>query len=195
MSADFILDRCEAIPALIGNHRDFLIIAGLAGTAKDTAALTEDGDHLFALAGAMGGACMIGLGLALAQPEKKILVVTGDGELLMNIGCLASIALVNPANLSILCVDNGHYGETGYQRSHTSFDTNLEQMAQGAGLTATRTITTAEQIPDGARLLREANGTSFVVARVKPTPPPKVRRNMDPSACRHRFRAALLTEG
>ena len=193
MAAEFILDRREVVPALIGDHRDFLIIAGLAGTAKDTAALTEDADHLFAMAGAMGAASMMGLGLALAQPEKKILVVTGDGELLMNIGCLASIALLNPANLSILCVDNGHYGETGNQLSHTSFSTNLEQMAQGAGLTATRTISSPEQIAAGAQLLREANSTSFVVVRVKPTPPPAVRRNMDPSACRHRFRSALLS--
>ncbi len=194
MSTDFILDRRDAVPALISCHQDFLIVAGLAGTAKDMASLTQDANHLFAMAGAMGAAAMLGLGLALAQPEKKILVVTGDGELLMNIGSLATIALMNPANLSILCVDNGHYGETGYQRSHTSFATDLEQIAQGAGITATRTISTPDEIASGAQLLREANATSFVVLRVKPTPPPAVKRNMDPSACRHRFRNALLAE-
>src|SRR4029450_1266417 len=85
------------------------------------------------IGGALGGACMIGLGLALAQRDRRVLVVTGDGELLMNVGALATIALLNPPNLSIVCVDNGHYGETGCQKSHTSLGPDLEQMAQGAG--------------------------------------------------------------
>src|SRR5215813_12906679 len=110
----FILDRREAIPALIGRHEDFLIVTGLAGTSRDIAALTSDGAHTYTMAGAMGGACMIGLGLALARRDKQVLVVTGDGELLMNIGSLATIAVINPPNLSVACVDNGHYGETGY---------------------------------------------------------------------------------
>jgi len=194
MHTEFILDRREAVPALVGDHRDFLIVAGLAGTARDMGALTEDADHLFAMAGAMGAASMTGLGLALAQPQRKVLVVTGDGELLMNIGSLATIALLNPPNLSILCVDNGHYGETGYQRSHTSFGTDLERMAQGAGITTTRSVSSPDQITGAAQLLREANATSFVVLRVKPTDPPSYRRNMDPGACRLRFRQALLEE-
>src|ERR1700730_5528125 len=80
----FILARRQAFPALIGRHDDFLIVSGLAGTSRDVAALTEDGVHTYTMAGAMGGACMIGLGLALARPDKRVLVVTGDGELLMN---------------------------------------------------------------------------------------------------------------
>ncbi len=192
MNTELILDRYDAVPAVVGDHRDFLIVAGLAGTAKDMASLTHDGDHLFALAGAMGAACMIGLGLALARPEKKILVATGDGELLMNVGALATIAQMNPPNLSILCVDNGHYGETGYQQSHTSFGTDLERMAQGAGISTTRTISAPDQIADGARVLRESNCASFVVLKVKPTDAPAFRRTMDPGACRYRFRRALL---
>ena len=96
----FVLDRREAVPALIGTHQDFLIVTGLAGTSRDMAALTEDGAHTYTMAGAMGGACMIGLGLALARRDKQVLVVTGDGELLMNIGALATIAVMNPPNLS-----------------------------------------------------------------------------------------------
>jgi phosphonopyruvate decarboxylase len=111
----FILDRRNAAPALIGPHQDFLIVSGLAGTSRDVATLTQDAAHAYTMAGAMGGACMIGLGLALAHPDKRILVVTGDGELLMNIGALTTIALMNPPNLAIICVNNGHYGETGYQ--------------------------------------------------------------------------------
>ncbi|TFH54308.1 MAG: thiamine pyrophosphate-binding protein, partial [Candidatus Zixiibacteriota bacterium] len=126
---DFVLDRCQAVPALVGRHQDFLIVTGLAGTAKDIAALTDDGDHIYTLAGAMGAATMMGFGLALAQPARRVLVVTGDGELLMNVGSLATMAVVNPPNLSIVCVDNGHYGETGYQMSHTSLGVDLEKMA------------------------------------------------------------------
>ncbi len=192
VAPDFILDRCEAVPALVGRHDDFLIVSGLAGTSRDVAALTQDGAHTYTMAGAMGGACMIGLGLALARPDKRVLVVTGDGELLMNIGALATIAVVNPPNLAIVCVDNGHYGETGYQKSHTSLGVDLERIAAGSGIKATRTVATEGQLVDGARMLRESNGTAFVVLRVKPTDPPAFTRNMDPSACRYRFRTALL---
>ena len=192
VDAGFVLDRCEAVPALVGRHDDFLIVSGLAGAARDVAALTRDGAHAYTMAGAMGGAAMIGLGLALARPERRVLVVTGDGELLMNLGALATIAVINPPNLAILCVDNGHYGETGYQKSHTSLGVDLEKIATGSGIKATRTVAAECELADGARLLREGNGTAFVVLRVKPTDPPAFKRNFDPSACRHRFRAALL---
>src|SRR3984957_12316916 len=163
IAAGFVLDRREAGPGLIGRHEDFLFVTGLAGTARDIAALTRDGAPIYTMAGAMGGACMIGLGLALARPDRRVLVVTGDGELLMNVGALATIAVVNPANLAIVCVDNGHYGETGYQKSHTSLGVDLEKIAAGSGIKATRTIASREEIQDGARLLREGNGTAFVV--------------------------------
>src|ERR1700674_3564560 len=144
------------------------------------------------MAGAMGGACMIGLGLALARRDRRVLVATGDGELLMNIGSLATIAVMNPSNLSIVCVDNGHYGETGYQKSHTSLGVDLEKMAVGAGIKRTLTVEGDAEIAAGARLIREGNGTAFVVLRVKPTEPPSFKRDMDPALCRSRFRAALL---
>ncbi|HEX2654297.1 MAG TPA: thiamine pyrophosphate-dependent enzyme [Xanthobacteraceae bacterium] len=187
----FILDRREAVPALIGSHEDFLIVAGLAGTARDVAALTDDGAHVYTMAGAMGGACMLGLGLALARSDRRVLVVTGDGELLMNIGALATIAVLNPPNLSILCVDNGHYGETGYQKSHTSLGVDLEKIASGSGIKLTRTVADASAISDGARLLRQGNGTAFVLLRVKPTEPPSYKRNFDMAFCRDRFKSAL----
>jgi len=191
ITPQFLLDRCEAVPALIGRHEDFLIIAGLAGTARDLAALTGDGAHIYTLAGAMGGACMMGLGLALARPDKRVLVVTGDGELLMNLGSLATIAVLNPANLAIVCVDNGHYGETGYQQSHTSLGVNLERIAAGSGLKRTLAVQQADGLAEGARLIREGNGTAFVLLRVKPTEPPVYKRNFDLAECRVRFRTAL----
>jgi thiamine pyrophosphate-dependent acetolactate synthase large subunit-like protein len=118
-------------------------------------------------------------------------VVTGDGELLMNVGALATIAVVNPPNLSIVCVDNGHYGETGYQKSHTSLGTDLERIAVGAGIKLTRTIEQQADIATGARLIRDGNATSFVLLRVKPTEPPSYQRLLDPALARIRFRAAL----
>src|ERR1700736_2998518 len=187
----FVLERSEAVPALIGRHEDFLIISGLGGTACDVGAVTGDPAHVYSRAGAMGAACMMGLGLALARAQKRVLVVTGDGELLMNIGALASIAVIDPPNLAILCVDNGHYGETGWQKSHTSLGVDLEKIAVGCRIKHTHTASTQADLAGGARLLREANGTCFVVLRVKPTDPAPFKRNFDASRLRDRFRAAL----
>ena len=188
----FVLDRGTAVPALVGRQEDFLHIAGLAGTAYDIASLTRGGAHAYALAGAMGAACMMGLGLALARPDRRVLVTTGDGELLMSLGALATIAVMNPPNLSILCVDNGHYGETGYQVSHTSLGVDLEAIAVGSGIKLTRTVETEADIAEGARILREGNATAFVLLRVKPNDPPKAKLNLHGAVCREAFRKALL---
>jgi thiamine pyrophosphate-dependent acetolactate synthase large subunit-like protein len=190
--SSYVLDRKDAIPTLIPNPQDYLFVAGLAGTARDVAALTEDGANAYTLAGAMGAAVSMGLGLALARPDKKVLVLTGDGELLMNVGSLATVAVLNPPNLGIICVDNGHYGETGYQLSHTSLGVDLERMAAGAGIKATRSIDKASELADGARMIRESNGTFFMLLRVKPGDPPAFKRDLDGSNGRVRFRMGLL---
>ena len=189
---EFTLDRNDAVPRLVGRHEDFLVVAGLAGTARDLTYLSGDAPHVFALAGAMGAATAMGLGLALARPDRRVLVVTGDGELLMNVGTLATAAIVNPPNLAIVCVDNGHYGETGFQKSHTSLGVDLEQMAIGAGIRTTRTISRTEQIPEASRLIREGNGTSFVLMRVQPNESPPHKRDLDPTTEKLRFRSALI---
>ncbi len=188
----FLLDRSKAVPALVGRAEDFCIVSGLAGAFYEMAALTNNGSNYYGLGGAMGAACMMGFGLALARPEKRVLVVTGDGELLMSLGALATIGAINPPNLSILCVDNGHYGETGYQKSHTSRGIDLETFAQGAGIKMTCTVATEEHIPNGARMLRTGNGTAFVLLSVRPTDGLKVKASLDGAACRLRFRDALL---
>ena len=192
IEAGFVLDRREALPSLIGRHEDFLIVSGLAGTSKDIAALTRDGTHTYTMAGAMGGATMIGLGLALARRDRQVLVATGDGELLMNLGSLATIAVMNPPNLAVVCVDNGHYGETGYQRSHTSLGVDLEKIAAGSGIKRTMTVAAESDIAAGARLIREGNGAAFVLLRVKPMDPPGYKRDLNPASCRVRFRTANL---
>ena len=187
----FVLERSEAVPALIGKHEDFLFVTGLGGSACDVGAVTGDSAHVYSLGGAMGAPCMIGLGIALARPDKRVLVVTGDGDLLMSVGSLATIAVIDPPNLAIVCVDNGHYGETGWQKSHTSLGVDLEKMAAGAGIKRTCTVAAAADIANGARMIREGNGTSFVLLRVKPTEPAEFKRNFDASFCRDRFKAAL----
>jgi thiamine pyrophosphate-dependent acetolactate synthase large subunit-like protein len=186
-----VLERGEAVPKLIGRHEDFLVVTGLGGTAHDVGSVTGDKAHVFSLSGAMGAACMIGLGLALAQPKKRVLVVTGDGELLMNIGALATISVMNPPNLAIVCVDNGHYGETGWQKSHTSLGIDLEKIAAGAGIKCTMTVAQESDLPTGSRFIREGNSTGFVLLRVKPTEPPQFKRNFDAAFCRDRFKRAL----
>ena len=188
----FELDRREAVPALIGNHEDFLIVAGLAGTAYDVSALTGGASNAYPLGGAMGAAVTMGLGLALARPDKRVLVATGDGELLMNVGALATVGILNPPNLRILCVDNGHYGETGYQRSHTSLGVDLERMAIGAAIPSTCTVQRKSDIAAGARMLREGNGTCFVLLRVSTQDSDKSKLSLDASAVRTSFRHALL---
>ena len=187
----FELDRRDAVPRILGDAGEFLIVSGLAGASKDVAAATDDSDKVFTMAGAMGAAVSIGVGLALARPAKQVLVVTGDGELLMNLGTLATAAVMDPKNLSILCVDNGHYGETGYQRTHTSFGTDLEAVARATGISHTQTVDQQEEIPSGRDLLRNRDGLSFVLLRVKATEPPRYKRNLRADECRVRFRKAL----
>lgn len=189
------IDRRELLPQLFENPGDYLIVSGLAGAAKDTAALTKDGPNLYTMAGTMGAAVAMGLGVALNAPDRKVVVVTGDGELLMGIGSLVTVASMAPSNLSIVCIDNAQHGETGGQAGHTGQKTDLETIAKGAGLPSTMTISEPEQIADAAAFLASAPGPRFVVARVQGTAPSAYKRNMDPAACRHRFRNAFLSTG
>lgn len=191
MSVTYELDRRAVVPSLIGSHQDFLFVTGLGGTSRDISHLTKDGPNLYALAGAMGASLSLGLGLALARPDKRVMVVTGDGELLMCVGTLATIAVMNPRNLSVLCVDNGHYLETGGQITHTGRGTDLEQIARGCGFKAATTVRTEADVEAGRVVLRNADQCGFVVARVKPTEPPVFKRDMDAASTRRRMKAFL----
>lgn len=127
------LDRRAAVKALLTERGELLVISGLGSSSYD---VFDAGDHAsnFYLWGAMGGAAMVGLGLALAQPRRPVLVITGDGEALMGIGSLLTIATKQPGNLSIAVLDNGHFGETGMQLSHSGLGAKLEVIASGAGI-------------------------------------------------------------
>jgi phosphonopyruvate decarboxylase len=183
MNSERTLDRKLAVPALLGDPSDLLIVAGLAGTAKDIAALTGESPNVFLMGGAMGAAVPFAMGLAYAQPNRRVLAVTGDGDLMMSIGILSTIGVMQPPNLAILCVDNGHYGETGYQQGHTSRGVDLEQIAQGSGIAATHTVSTG------------SNGPAFVWLRVTTERPPAYKRNFDAVERKAIFRRALLGQG
>jgi len=127
MSTNFgSLDRRAAVKALLADRGELLVVSGLGSSSYD---LFDAGDHPgnFYLWGAMGGAAMVGLGLALAQPQRPVLVITGDGEQLMGIGSLLTVAVKKPGNLAIAVLDNGHFGETGMQMSHSGLGAKLDR--------------------------------------------------------------------
>ena len=188
-----VLERRYAVSSLIGDPGDTLFVSGLAGSKDDVLHVVgADSPAAFTLSGAMGAAVAMGLGLALAQPERKVVVVTGDGELLMNVGTLATVGVLNPPNLSIICVDNEHYGETGWQESHTGRGVDIAKMAEGSQIPNVRSVTKQAELAEASQMLRDGNGTSFVLVKVAPTKPPSIYRSRDASWHKGRFREALL---
>jgi thiamine pyrophosphate-dependent acetolactate synthase large subunit-like protein len=129
------LDRRAAVAALLQERGGLLVVTGLGSPSYDVHA-AGDSDANFYLWGAMGSAALIGLGLAQARPERTVLVVTGDGEQLMGMGGLATIGIARPKNLVIVVLDNGHFGETGMQRSHTGLGIEIADIAKACGLEA-----------------------------------------------------------
>ena len=114
------IDRRELLPQLFPNHEEWLFVSGLAGASKDAAALTNDGANIYTMAGTMGAAVAMGLGIALSAPNKNVAAINGDGEMLMGIGSLITVATAQPQNLTIVCEDNAMHGETGRQTGHTA---------------------------------------------------------------------------
>jgi thiamine pyrophosphate-dependent acetolactate synthase large subunit-like protein len=189
--SDAKLDRREVVRALLDQRGELLIVAGLGSSAWDC---TAAGDHplTFPLWGAMGSACMMGLGLALAQPRRRVLVVTGDGEMLMGLGSLATIAAQRPHNLAIVVLDNERYGETGMQESHTAHGVDLAAVALACGFTEAVTIRTDSQIAAVRSGIRQIRGPLLYQVKVKRDPLPLVLPPRDGAYLKHRFREALL---
>ncbi len=185
------IDRRELLPQLFPNQQDWLFVSGLAGASKDAADLTKDGPNLFSMAGGMGSAVPMGLGMALSAPDRDVAVINGDGEMLMGIGSLVTVASASPNNLTIVCEDNAMHGETGRQTGHTSRVANLEAMAKAAGIQSTMTISEPGQIADAIRFIKEAPGPRFLLVRILPTDPCTFKRDMDLAACRVRFKDAF----
>jgi phosphonopyruvate decarboxylase len=190
MGSTDAMHRRDAVEGLLGDLSDLLVVTGLGNAANDVAALTDQGGNVFAMDGVMGAAVSVGLGLALAQPDRRVLVVTGDGELLMNVGALATVAVQRPANLGVLCLDNGSYELTGGQATHTAHGADLAAMALAAGFPAATTVRQPAELAAAGALLR-GDGLAFVRALVAPGNTAYDRLDRNGESIRLRFRRAL----
>ncbi|WP_020656662.1 thiamine pyrophosphate-dependent enzyme [Massilia niastensis] len=179
----FVADLLAAVP-------DALVVTGLGSPSYDVFA-AGDRPGNFYLWGAMGGATSLGLGLALAQPGKSVVVITGDGEQLMGIGSLATIAVKQPANLTIVVLDNGHFGETGMQRSHSSLGTDLVAVAKGSGIADAYSVSAQGGFSQIVERVLARKGTSFTQVFITTDEPERVLPPRDGSFVKNRFRAAL----
>jgi thiamine pyrophosphate-dependent acetolactate synthase large subunit-like protein len=186
------LDRRKVVADILQKRGDALVVPGLGAPTWDTAAA---GDHPldFANWGGMGGAAMIGLGLALAQPRRRVLVITGDGDMLMGLGSLATIAVQKPRNLSVIVLDNEAFGETGMQATHTRYGVDLPAIARASGFRSAGTIYTLSQLRTWIPRLYRQPGPVFASIKVTTERVPMVLpRLRDGVAIKNRFREALL---
>ena len=185
-----MLERREFVRRLLVARGDLLVVSGLGSATYDVAAA---GDHAlnFYLWGAMGGTAMIGLGLALARPERRVAVITGDGDMLMGIGGLATIGVKQPRNLAIVVLDNRSYGETGMQPSHTAAGIDLVAMTRACRFPQARAVSRPDETDDVRALLHAGEGPVFVSARIAPEETPRVLPLRDGHAIKQRFMAAL----
>ncbi len=185
------LDRRAVVASLLKDRGDLLVVGGLGAPSWD---ITAAGDHplTFPLWGAMGSAAMVGLGLALSQPRRGVLVITGDGEMLMGMGSLATIGVQRPANLTLAVLDNESYGETGMQETHTAHGVDLAAIAAACGFTRAETVRDMAGIDALRERLRRNEGPLFAQVKIAADAPPLVLPPRDGGLLKNRFRAALL---
>ena len=186
-----LLARRRVVADLLKRRNGAIVVAGLGAPCWDVAAAGDDPLNFFVWGG-MGGACMVGLGIALAQPKRRVLVITGDGEMLMGLGSLATIGVQQPRNMAVVVCDNEHYGETGMQSTHTGFGVDLAGIASAAGFRAAQTIYTDAQLRDWIPRLLNEDGPIFAGIKVDTAALPLVLPTRDGTALKHRFREALL---
>jgi len=184
------LMRREVVKTLLADRGGMLAIGGLGAPAWDITAAGDTPLNL-PLWGGMGAAAVMGLGLAQAQPERRVLVVTGDGEMLMGIGSLATIAVKRPGNLAIVVLDNEHYGETGMQETATRHGVDLVGMARAAGIADSRLVRTAEELLALHQAIR-AGGLIFAVIKIDEAPQPLVLPPREASILQARMREAIM---
>jgi thiamine pyrophosphate-dependent acetolactate synthase large subunit-like protein len=185
-----MLDRREFVQRLLVDRGDLLVVPGLGSATYDVAAA---GDHPlnFYLWGAMGGTAMIALGLALARPDRRVVAIPGDGDMLMGLGSLATIGVKQPKNLVVVVLDNAHYGETGMQPSHTDAGVDFVAMALACRFHQARTLTRIEEVAEARKLVHTGEGPILVNAKIKPEDVPRVLPLRDGHAIKQRFIAAL----
>ena len=193
-SESYPLKRRDVARALLAERNDMLVIAGLGSTAWDA---TAAGDHplTFPLWGAMGGAVTIGLGLALAQTSRRGLVITGDGEMLMGLGSLATVAAQAPVNLVVCVFDNERYGETGMQLTHTAMGVSLTEVAAACGIRITGEVRSEDQLAEALPVIRNAAGPVFFNIKVRAEKLDFVLPPKNGVELKERFRLALLDDG
>ena len=185
-----MLDRRRVIATLLAARSDKLcIVSGLGSTTYDVASVGDD-DRNFYLWGAMGGASLVGLGLALARPDLRVAVITGDGEILMGLGGLATVGVQRPGNLAIVVFDNGVYAETGMQASHTGAAVDLAAAAKACGVALALDIDDETKLSNLAERLRSFDRTLFARVRIAADEPPRVLPSRDGVALKLRFRRA-----
>jgi thiamine pyrophosphate-dependent acetolactate synthase large subunit-like protein len=184
------IDRREFVARLIAACPQALVITGLGSSTYDVFAAGDRPENFY-LWGAMGGAAVIGLGLALAQPEKSVLVVTGDGEQLMGLGALATVGAQKPANLTIVVLDNGHFAETGMQRSHSSLGTSLSAVARGCGIGNVTEIHESGEVKSLAESVNSRKGCTLAQVYIRADELPRALPSRDGVYIKNRFRAAL----
>lgn len=185
-----VFERRKLVSDLLSNRTDALVISGLGSPTYDVAAV-GDRDENFYLWGAMGLAVSVGLGVAISQPHRRVVVVTGDGEMMMGIGSFATIAAAAPENLAILVLDNELFGETGNQAGLTQGPADIEKMAQGAGFTSTLTATSADQLQLAEELLFTTTGPCLVVAKISRAEDERVLPSRNGAFIAERFRLSL----
>jgi thiamine pyrophosphate-dependent acetolactate synthase large subunit-like protein len=185
------IDRRDVVRGLLRDRADLLVAAGLGASAWD---ITEAGDqpNNFPLWGGMGGAAMLGLGLALAQPKRRVLVITGDGEMLMGLGALCTIAVKKPANLAVVVLDNEHYSETGGQETATRHGVDLAAIARGAGIADARVVTDLTGVDALRAAIHAASAPLFAVVKVAAGNHPLVLPPREGAHLTARFREAVL---
>jgi thiamine pyrophosphate-dependent acetolactate synthase large subunit-like protein len=185
------LDRRAAVASLLTGRGDLLVVSGLGSPTYDVFA-AGDHDANFYLWGAMGGAALIGLGLALAQPSRPVAVITGDGEQLMGVGGLLTIAVKRPGNLTIVVLDNGHFGETGMQMSHSGHGVDLGAIASSAGFETVLTVSTPGEVVAAREMLQSTTaGPRLLRVRIAPGETPRALPARDGVYLKNRFRQNL----
>jgi phosphonopyruvate decarboxylase len=182
--------RRPFVADLLAQRGDALIVCGLGSPTWDTFAAGDSPEYLYSWGG-MGLAVPTALGVALAQPGRRVACVTGDGEMLMGIGSLGVVADQAPANLAILVLDNESFGETGRQRGLTSGRADIAAVASGFGIARTLTVTEQGAIGELADFLFRTPGPALAVAKIALTEDPWALPEKDGAAIAHRFRAVL----
>ena len=191
MSKANLLDRRAVVSGLLADRKNAIAVGGLGASTYDIAA-AGDHDRNFYLWGAMGGAVMIGLGIALAQPKLPVVVITGDGEMLMGMGSLATVGLQKPANLTIVVLDNEVYGETGGQASHTAATVDLVGVAKSCGIADASAMATMAEIEAFASSMQDtASGPRFASVKIDSANLERVLSSRDGTFIVNRIRGSL----